>query len=200
MHSVGVEAIISNLSKDINDTSISTGKRATAQKQLVTFLQNFQEAADNPNIQVDNGAMRAVKGFLDSEQGAGFRTEINYASRDPGRPSRDGRVPREIPVLPVVNEVGLTADARAELNRIKTEVADRIDPVTGTYSRAAPPAPAPAPPPTLPPPPAPAGEVRVEHGPEVAGPGTQFPGTRVYEPQERRARPPEPPTPTPPAA
>jgi hypothetical protein len=161
IHPVGVESILGNLSETIN-TSSSASKRATAQKQLVTFLQNFQEAADNPNIQVDNGAMRAVKGFLDSDQGADFRREINYASRDPARPGADGRVPREIPVLPLASEVSVDPNVRAELNRLKTEVADKINPMTGAYSPAAA---------------EPGGEgvLRVEHEPERPPPGTQPP-------------------------
>lgn len=39
--------------------------------------------------------------------------------------------------------------------------------------------------------PPPPGEIRIEHGPESTGPGTRFPESQIYRPQERRTRPPE---------
>jgi len=35
------------------------------------------------------------------------------------------------------------------------------------------------------------GEMKVQHGPEIMGQGTPFEGSMIYQPQERRARPPE---------
>jgi hypothetical protein len=149
MHGVGVEAILSNLSRTINDTSRRPSDRSNAQSALLTFLKNFQEAASNPNITVENGSLRAVKAFLDSDQGAGFRQQINYDSDNPNNPGRDGRVPRNIPSLPVADSLRVTPEVRAQIDTLKSVLAPAIDPQTGTYT------------PTIAP--TATGEVRVEH-------------------------------------
>jgi hypothetical protein len=155
MHGVEIESIMSNLSGTINNESKTPNERANAQRSLLTFLQNFQAAADNPNIQLENGGLRAVKAFLDSDQGAGFRRQINHDSPDPSKPGRDSRENRKIPVLPESHEVAFSPEARAQLDALKTVLADRINPETGTYSGS-----------TRPGRPASAvGEVRIEHEP-----------------------------------
>jgi hypothetical protein len=135
MHGVEVEAILGNLAKKVNNQQLSPGERGEAQASLLTFLRNFQEAASNPNIRVDNGALRAVKGFLDArpaaEGGGGdFLAEINTKRTD-------GRQDRKLPVLVDSSKVSLGPEIRGELDSLKATLADRIDSVTGTYSSAA---------------------------------------------------------------
>jgi hypothetical protein len=81
MHGVGIEAVLSNLSKDITtgktwddakhtERTLSEGEIQGKQRQLTTFLQNFQRAVENSQRggpQLENGALRAVKGFLDRD-------------------------------------------------------------------------------------------------------------------------------------
>lgn len=132
MHGVEVESIISNLSEKIR-TAGSPEAKANVEKQLVTFLQNFQEAAENENIAVDNLALRAVKGFLDSTEGEEFRAAINLAPRD-GVPSRYGREPMGVTTLPDSGTLTVSDETRSELSRLKTEVSDKIDKQTGSYT------------------------------------------------------------------
>ncbi|MBX4197672.1 hypothetical protein KW801_03940 [Candidatus Saccharibacteria bacterium] len=136
MHGVEVEAILSGLSKTINSTkpNVTVEDKSKAQVSLLSFLQNFQEAAANPNIRVDNGALKAVKGFLDArpaEQGGGgdFLKEINQATHD-GRGVRKNL----LELMDAGSLVGISPETRSQLAGLKTQIADRIDPQTGTYS------------------------------------------------------------------
>ena len=140
-HGVEVESILSKFSKDVRDANViindpsadeekrttALGARAAAQKSLVTYLQNIQAAANNPNITLDNGALRAVKGFLDSEGGSAFRQDINNARVD-------GRSDRQVPTIEAYDSLSLTPDARAEIDGIRSSLAPRIDGRTGTLS------------------------------------------------------------------
>ncbi len=129
MHSVEVESIISKYSAEARDNSKTAEERSTAQKRLVTFLQNFQDAAENENITMDNGSLRAVKGFLDSEGGGAFRDEIN----NPRHP--DGRVTRKLRPLDSIDGIDFEPEYREQINKIRTTLAPNIDPVTGTLKR-----------------------------------------------------------------
>jgi hypothetical protein len=132
-HGVEVESILAHFSKKIEDATKAgdADELDKAQRSLLTYLQNFNEAASNPNIHLDNGAIRAVKGFLDSTGGAEFRKEINTRAID-------GRAVREIPTVESYDTLsGLSPDVKSEIDRIKDSLAPRIDSVTGTLSPAA---------------------------------------------------------------
>jgi hypothetical protein len=131
-HGVEVESILSKFSADIQDPTKSPEERASAQRSLLTYLKSFQAASQNPNISLDNGALRAVKGFLDSDEGEAFRESIN---RDPdpktGDPRPDGREVRDLPALPAYDGLALAPEVKIELDRIKADLAPRIDNETG---------------------------------------------------------------------
>ncbi len=150
LHAVEAEAVLGHFSQEVSKydaeatratspeaRAMALGKRDAAQKSLVTFAQNIREAAKNPNITLDNGMLRAAKGFLDPTDGQGFRTSIND---DPhpvtGAPRADGRATRHLPELKSYTEVaGLTPEAQATMRDIANELAPKIDKTTGSIDR-----------------------------------------------------------------
>lgn len=157
MHGVGVEAILSRLSNRINDPNTTPEERERAQTSLTTFLQNFESAANNSNIDLDTGALRAVKAFLDPQGGTSFRRGINVSAETQGW---DGRTApeRSLPELPAqldaAHAQNLDVNTRNELDRLRRELAANINEETGTYNPvAAPQAPTPT-----------AGVINIPHG------------------------------------
>jgi hypothetical protein len=105
---------------------------------LHTFLQNFQEAAENENITVDNGSMRAVKSFLDSEGGKDFRSGINIdPDKKTGEIGRSSRRNRNLKEIVDSSQLQLSPEAGAAFASLKTSLADGVDPSTGSYTRQA---------------------------------------------------------------
>ena len=124
MHGVEIESILGRLSED------SKKGDTNAQKSLVTFLQNFEAAASNENIDLDNGALRAVKGFLDTSGGKNFRNEINLSPTSP----KDGRSSRGLPTVQAYDTLNLEPENKAVLDSIKASLSPRINPITGTLT------------------------------------------------------------------
>ncbi|HVS78850.1 MAG TPA: MFS transporter [Candidatus Saccharimonadales bacterium] len=156
MHGVEIEAVLSNLSNTIrqgaapNATADQRRAGATAQNSLTTFLQNFQAAVGNSQRggpTLENGALRAVKAFLDRDatvadallngdrdaQGnptGGINYEINHGRAGRGRDrSMPGEEHRELPLLgrSVEIEGNLDAEHRAIIDGLKDSLAGSIN-------------------------------------------------------------------------
>lgn len=146
MHGVEVEAILSNLSQEIEtgktfDVStgewkdLTPGQVQARQTSLTTFLQNFQRAVENSQRggpQLENGALRAVKGYLDPNAGQLIdtinddephgRKGIGREDVLPGGPSRD------LPLLKNVDAVGgIDAGHTAIISELKSSLASMIN-------------------------------------------------------------------------
>jgi hypothetical protein len=138
LHGVAVESVLAKFSKDIH-TATTAESRAAAEGSLLTFLQNFNSAADNPNISLDTSALKAVKAFLDKGGGTEFRKDINIPEYNKGefkgRPTPDGRGIRGIPIIEPYVDLPLDAPIKTQIDSISRSLAPKIDNETGTLSR-----------------------------------------------------------------
>lgn len=141
MHGVEVEAILANLSRTINDPHTSTADRSAAQTSLTTFLQNFQRAVEGSKMggpQLENGALRAAKAFLDRDDntatdlleeinGTPTRNEI-HGRRAPGRAAAmPGELPRILPPLGRSRDLRLDPRPAAIIDGLRDSLAGTID-------------------------------------------------------------------------
>jgi hypothetical protein len=97
MHGVEVEAILSHLTDQVN-TAATPQARQSAQGQITKFLHNFNRAVENSERggpQLENGALRAVKAYMTSDEGlarqiledddTGINAELLNGRRGEGR-------------------------------------------------------------------------------------------------------------------
>lgn len=156
MHGVEIEAILSNLSRTIEAGAAAgatvdqqdAGRRA--QTSLTTFMQNFQRAVEGSQRggpQLENGALRAMKGFLEREDTVAnsLLNNINLDERH-GRaaPNRDAVLPggpaRVLPTLGRSQNLHLDAEHAPVVEGLRDSLGGLINPDGFVNAQAPPPA------------------------------------------------------------